>query len=77
MSLFSFMTVSFGRYLQVQDCHLLPLQLGELGSDRKGEFRLMKNRKTKEHVAVRYVSREVSLHGCLAHRDKTAHLLST
>lgn len=35
--------------------------VGELGSGRKGEIKLMRNRKTQELVAVKYIARQVSL----------------
>lgn len=35
--------------------------VGQLGAGRKGEIKLMKNRRTKEPVAVKYIAREVQL----------------
>ena len=35
--------------------------VGELGAGRKGEIKLMKNRRTQEPVAVKYIAREVKL----------------
>lgn len=35
--------------------------VGELGSGRKGEIKLMRNRKTQELVAVKYIARQVKL----------------
>lgn len=35
--------------------------VGELGSGRKGEIKLMRNRKTQELVAVKYIARQVNL----------------
>ena len=35
--------------------------VGELGAGRKGEIKLMRNRKTQELVAVKYIARQVSL----------------
>ena len=35
--------------------------VGELGSGRKGEIKLMKNRRTQELVAVKYIARQVQL----------------
>ena len=35
--------------------------VGELGSGRKGEIRLMRNRRTQELVAVKYIARKVQL----------------
>ena len=33
--------------------------VGELGSGRKGEIKLMRNRRTQELVAVKYIARQV------------------
>ena len=33
--------------------------VGELGAGRKGEIKLMRNRKTQELVAVKYIARQV------------------
>ena len=35
--------------------------VGELGSGRKGEIKLMRNRRTQELVAVKYIARKVQL----------------
>ena len=35
--------------------------VGQLGAGRKGEIKLMKNRRTQEPVAVKYIAREVKL----------------
>ena len=35
--------------------------VGELGSGRKGEIKLMRNRRTQELVAVKYIGRKVKL----------------
>lgn len=39
--------------------------VGELGAGRKGEIKLMRNRKTKELVAVKYIARQAS-YQCMA-----------
>ena len=36
--------------------------VGELGSGRKGEIKLMRNRRTQELVAVKYIARQVHRH---------------
>lgn len=35
--------------------------IGELGSGRKGEIKLMRNTRTQELVAVKYIARQVKL----------------
>ena len=35
--------------------------VGQLGAGRKGEIKLMKNRRTQEPVAVKYIAREVKM----------------
>lgn len=36
--------------------------VGELGSGRKGEIKLMRNRRTQELVAVKFIARQVEHH---------------
>lgn len=45
--------------------------VGELGAGRKGEIKLMRNQKTKELVAVKYIARQV----CLAYTAFAEHLI--
>ena len=45
--------------------------VGELGAGRKGEIKLMRNQKTKELVAVKYIARQV----CVTHTAFAEHLI--
>ena len=45
--------------------------VGELGSGRKGEIKLMRNRRTQELVAVKYIARKVQLTQLLFGRART------
>ena len=46
--------------------------VGELGSGRKGEIKLMRNRRTQELVAVKYIARQVGV-GSLCQKHTCAH----
>ena len=51
--------------------------VGELGSGRKGEIKLMRNRRTQDLVAVKYIARQVQYHVSLAVNSAAATTLNS